>query len=570
MLRSAPAVQAVVNRHKKRWDDEYVREHCQTLSALYETRYWQHKNPDGENIDLAMETADASSMIESYQAALFSKNPSVQIRRGVSQKGDADTAQALMASWMRRRRAAIEGTSTSVLIYGHAAALLAPVADNPWDILGLVDVRTVQPWDLVLDTKATRWEDQRYVGYRLWLSQAEAEEAYPRATWEPTKQDPYLLLEEDTNTDPEEVSADHLGVVVYVLYDMVSNRKVTWSAQAYQGQKLLEDIKIPYEDMGGQPMHPLVLLRYRASATEPLMGLGLLDQLRDGFVEINLSKSFLASAIRRMGRQYLVRRGLLGEGELQQIRLGIDGAVLEVDGDNLPTDLGSLVVPWPQPPISAEVMSYAASMRADAQAGQIAAPFARGEPSKVTATEAQALNIYTASGYGRMAREKDAFIESIAAKALAMYAAYVEDGTPIVTPAGDLVFLSEKALVGDFEIYSDDQGSTPLSRMAKRQDFLSVIPTLTQLGVPSPAILSELQGLYEFSDGFRAEIRKLTSAQPPEPKAEVAPAVASPEELVTGIAPDTRPTPERVLEQASAAGVGVADEMGTIVPGGSR
>jgi hypothetical protein len=59
--------------------------------------------------------------------------------------------------------------------------------------------------------------------------------------------------------------------------------------------------------------------------------------------------------------------------------------------------------------------------------------------------------------------------------------------------------LSAEDLTGDFQYSAADQGTTPMSDMAKQQSLTSLAPLLVQLGADPATILSEIVRAYQFS-----------------------------------------------------------------------
>jgi hypothetical protein len=139
------------------------------------------------------------------------------------------------------------------------------------------------------------------------------------------------------------------------------------------------------------------------------------------------------------------------------------------------------------------------------------APFARGETSGVTATENSLLAQYTSSEVGRMARVRDEAIVQIAQTYVVMLSVVLGDEAEplsLPNPIGPTM-LSAEDLTGDFDFRAADQGTTPMSDMAKQQSLTSLAPLLVQLGADPAVIRSEIVRAYQFSaklaDAAKAE-----------------------------------------------------------------
>jgi hypothetical protein len=81
--------------------------------------------------------------------------------------------------------------------------------------------------------------------------------------------------------------------------------------------------------------------------------------------------------------------------------------------------------------------------------------------------------------------------------------------------------LTPADLDGKFRINALDQGSTPLSDSLRKQNLLSLLPTLQGLGVDSRKMLEEIVRAYELPKDFLelAEQAAQAQAQAPSPSA---------------------------------------------------
>jgi len=155
----------------------------------------------------------------------------------------------------------------------------------------------------------------------------------------------------------------------------------------------------------------------------------------------------------------------------------------------------------------------------DINRGSILAPFSRGEATKATATEITALAQYSASEIGKMAREKDQALEKITEIYIRLLDLLADDGeTAVLDVEGEARVITPQDLEGKFRINALDQGSTPLSDALRKQNLLSLLPTLTGLGVNSRQVLEEIVRAYELPKTF-LEVAEQPTAPPASPSA---------------------------------------------------
>jgi hypothetical protein len=234
-------------------------------------------------------------------------------------------------------------------------------------------------------------------------------------------------------------------------------------------------------------------------------------RIYDQIYETNLIRTFQANAVRKASRQYLVRRGALDEEQMAQITTGIDGLFVEVDDD----DLAGVVRPLPQNPTPPELEYYYQQVQADKDKGSIMAPFTRGESTRASATEIAALAAYTSSEVGRLARERDAMIENVARIYLSMLHLYmeVEDARDVIMIGNVPKAINAEMLYENWQIFAQDQASTPISESVRKREFIQSIPLLQSLGVPNDSILTELVRSLSLPESFLVEAQQAQEQQ---------------------------------------------------------
>ena len=215
---------------------------------------------------------------------------------------------------------------------------------------------------------------------------------------------------------------------------------------------------------------PIIPLYFSRDPGVPLRGYSLVDRSYDQFRELNVMRTYQAQGVRRMARQWLMRAGFMSEDAVAKLSAGRDGEVIEVDlQPGMP--LEGNIISAPQAPIPADISLYANTVENDIREAGLLAPFTRGEVSRTTATEANLLQSYTSNELGRMARQRDEVITSIARTYNIILSVVLGDeAEPLAlpNPVGPTM-LSADDLTGDFRYWAVDAGSTPAGDMMKRQ-----------------------------------------------------------------------------------------------------
>ena len=195
-------------------------------------------------------------------------------------------------------------------------------------------------------------------------------------------------------------------------------------------------------------------------------------------------------------------------------------------------------------PISSNFDRYLAQIESDINRGTILAPFSRGETTGVTATEISALAQYSASQLGKLARERDVAIETLAMIYLRSISLMAEDGDKATVLVKDMPMVIQPSdLDAKFKIIALDQASTPVSAEIKKQSLINLFPVLTQLGVSPVKIKEEIIRLFDLPQSF-------LDAPEPEPQ-------LPPSEL-PGVTPEATagtpgPSPEQLMQLMGGA-----------------
>jgi hypothetical protein len=468
-------------------------------------------------------------------------------------------AQATANQYLLTIREQIEDATRLALIYPCSFMKLGVVKSV--DPLKRISTAALPPWEVIVDSTACSWDQQRWVGHVYLMPLTEAEIRYGKSEdqfrpREYTKwiesadiagKDNFLGVQQSATTPTGE-----RWVRVVELYDLLNDQLLVWSEDYDNGQSFLfegitvqtgslveegeeptvehEKTGIPFKSASGRPVVPIVPLYFSRDPDTPLRGYSLLQRSKDQFTEINILRTYNAQGVRRMARQWLVRAGFLAEDAAAKIAQGLDGEMIEIDlQPGFPLEGNIMSVP--QAPIPADISLYAATVENDIREAGLLAPFTRGEVTKSTATEQQLLSSYTSSEIGRYARIRDGVITETAKTYNVMLSVVLgDDAEPLAlpNPVGPTI-LSASDLDGDFQYWAVDPGGTPISTLAKQQALERLAPLLIQLGAPPEDILKELVRTYQLPESFTQR------PPPPEPEAAAEPT------------PDMVPPPEGLL-----------------------
>ena len=499
---------------------DYWRQQASSLKRYknaYESKFWEEEQYDSTMI--RVETADAYGFVESYISSLFSKTPSVVIGADIAATGgDPKLAQAAANRFLYNQREQLEIASRLALIYQFSALKLSPVESD--EMLDKVTIRALPCWEVMLDRDATAATDQRFIGHTYYLNMVEAKRKFGAKKFVAVPKENYF--DEGggpvsyTKQDYADLPDDYLYIEIVELYDLLHNEVYYWSPSYKNGDGIILRSEIPVRTYNDQPLAPIVPLFYSRSPSKPMEGLSSLARLYDQFYEKNILRTYWANAVRRDSRQYLYREGMVDEESLAKITAGVDGAMIAIDSDTL----SGIIMPVGVEPISSNFDRYLAAIDGDINRGSSLAPFARGEATKATATEITALAQYSASEIGKLARERDNSMESIINVYLRTLVLLAEEGDKaVLNVEGEGRVITPEDLEGKFRINALDQGSTPLSDAIRKQNLLSLLPTLQGLGVPPEKIKEEIIRAYELPKNFLEAIPEAPAAPVASPSA---------------------------------------------------
>ena len=500
----------VYEDHRDYWEQKSAL--LKRYKDAYESRFWHDERFDSTMIRI--ETSDTFSYVEGFIASLFSKTPAVVIGADLAATGgDPKMAQAAANRFLYNQREQLEIGSRLSLIYDYGAYKLCPVDSD--EMLDKVAIKALPCWEVIVDRDASGPDDCRFVGHNYYMTLVEARKLFGNKQFSPVPKkdyfDDYTGSAGGNDSSYKSLPPDYLYVEVVELYDLLHDEVYYWSPNYSQGDKLLERSEIPIRTYNDNPLPNIVTLYYSRCPSKPMEGLSAVGRVYDQIYEKNILRTYWANAVRRDSRQYLYKEGMMDEEQLAKITAGVDGAMIGIDTDSL----DGLIRQVPVEPISSNFDRYLNYIEQDINRGSILAPFSRGEATKATATEITALAQYSASEIGKLARERDASMEQITNVYIRLLSLLTEEGdTTVLDVEGQAKILTPDDLEGKFRINALDQGSTPLSDAIRKQNLLSLLPTLQGLGVQPQSILEEIVRSYELPENF------LTPPEPtPEPAA---------------------------------------------------
>tara|TARA_R110002012_G_scaffold21571_6_gene75162 strand:- start:2341 stop:4020 length:1680 start_codon:yes stop_codon:yes gene_type:complete len=535
---SPKIVESHYEDHKKYWTQR--RPELRRLRAAYMCRYWDKLHtPD----QILIETSRAYEFIEGYVASLFARSPAIVAKGDLRGKGDPAKVQALVNNYLGGIRNQLEDSTRLGLIYPCSFLKLVP-NDHP-DPFKRVTVAAVAPWDVIVDTDAHSWRAQKFVGHRYHITVTEAKKKYGNKKFSGHPLIRFLeraaemqdqgYREDQGNEDPR---FQYVEVVEF--YDFIDDRMVVWSPDYKNGEKFVYDgiilpegaegeIKekkynaIPFKDSAGHPIAPIVPLYYSRQPDVPMRGYSSLRRVYDQVQEHNIIRSYQASMVRRAARQWVVESGVFDAEAMAKLTQGVDGEFIEVELSP-GQDLAGSIMAVPHTPVPTELQQYVQQVQQDFERGSVLAPFTRGESTRATATEITALAAYSSSEVGRLARERDSTIEAVAEIYISMMKLYLEEDGDVMVINGEPVIVTSNDLDGDFTFYAQDSGATPVSEAIKKQEFMAVMPTLMQMGVPLDKVLEEIVRYFDLPHSFLEHLE--SAPQMPQPGATTGPEAA--------------------------------------------
>jgi len=525
-------LRALYDQHEEYWRNE--RPKMRKLRLAYNCEYWNKRENYGQ---ILIETTRAYEYVEGYIASLFTRSPAVVFKADVRGRGNPIKSQLMTNSFLDGIRTQLEDASRLALIYPCSFIKLVP-NENP-DPFKRISAVAINAWDVIVDTDAASWDDQRFTGHRYYLTLEDAKTKFGNKRFVSSPLVKYLdYIDGEQNRSysanqntTEETAPIFEYVEVVEMYDFRSDKLFVWSPDYADGEKFLysgvvieegegDTISktkyddIPFRSASDAPISPIVPLYYSRHPDMPLRGMSALNRVYDQIQETNIIRTYQANMVRRAARQWVVEQGVFDSDSMSKLAQGIDGEYIEVELSAGQTLSGSIIA-VPHSPVPTELQQYVNQVNDDFQRGSVMAPFTRGEATKATATEVTALAAYSSSEVGRLARERDSMIEQLSSVYVSMMQLFLTEDADVIVLDGKVEILKGDDLDGDFKIYAQDMGSTPVSDSIKKQEFVQLLPTLQQLGVPNEKLLEQLIRNYDLPEDLMPEPISESEMQPP-------------------------------------------------------
>ena len=430
--------------HDKKMRDQ--RGQWALTKAAYTTNYWKHvrnrnytgKGNHARENEINVEVNRLFGIITAYLSALYPRMQRAVVLPDPEGLGDSIKTELALNRFMESSKIhhRIMTALRQALLYPGAGAKVGYYAGrgNPLD---RVWMRVIPYWEMVLDSDVGDQEDERFRGHVYFRPKADVEEEYGLKDLKGTERTDYLRVGYNDKADgtvnqgrypkQDKANSDN-SYFVRVLevcnmkdnYEDKENPGILYEGrleiyvlgQGKLSQKPVYVGPLPFAEKDGRPMAHIIPLIFNHEPEYPLRGLAHAERILPQIQELNSYRSFMAMATRKDTRQYITRKGTFGADELTDLTEGHDGLILQLDQD-YDRPLGDAIQPVGNFPISSNIDQYMAYVENDLERGVNLSPSARGQVTKATAFEVQAVQQYTESEFGLHATIKDEWLTSI-------------------------------------------------------------------------------------------------------------------------------------------------------------
>jgi len=430
--------------HDKRMRDQ--RSQWALTKASYTTNFWKHvrhreyagKQHQTRDNEINVEVNRLFGIITAYLAALYPRMQRAVVLPDPEGIGDSLKTELALNRFMESSKIhhRIMTALRQALLYPGAGAKIGYYAGrgNPLD---RVWMRVIPYWEMVLDCDVGDQEDERFRGHVYYRPKADVEEEYGLTELKGTERADYLRVGYSDKSDAsvrqtaypkqDKANSDN-SYFVRVLeicnmkdnYEDKENPGILYEGrleiyvlgQGKLSQKPVYVGPLPFAEKDGRPMAHIIPLIFNHEPEYPLRGIAHAERILPQIQELNAYRSFMAMATRKDTRQYITRKGTFGADELTDLTEGHDGLVLQLDQD-YDRPLSDAIAPIGNLPISSNINEYLAYVEGDLDRSLNLSPSARGQVTKATAFEVQAVQQYTESEFGLHATIKDEWLTSI-------------------------------------------------------------------------------------------------------------------------------------------------------------
>ena len=278
----------------------------------------------------------------------------------------------------------LEDGAIDALIYGDGYVKVGySMSEKRLDFSTFADVadlwvKRVSPWDLWIDPHANGIHDARWVAHRVRVARREIENDDRYKNTDEANLHPVEHTDDSDRRDvhPIQETGGHTDLVeVWDFYDLV-DRTLYTIAQGNKPLRIVDDIgdcpivQIPNYRIPGSPYH-----------------MGELEQLRPLQMELNKTRSELATHRRRNVAKYISRKGVLDSTAIDALQSAVVGDVAEVEFNG---DLRDVIQPVQHAPLQNETYALSDQVARDIYEISGVNEYLRGATPSIrrTATEA--------------------------------------------------------------------------------------------------------------------------------------------------------------------------------------
>lgn len=567
--REMPPEQVLAEFH--RWENRMRArsEVDDAISSLWKTAYWSEVAKVGNTGRFGNAAEDGNEWIEvnrigafvtGYQAALHDPRMKIKISADPEGRGNPKYVSALVNDWMMKNQTieTIHEADKMAIMRPGVSFLLGFDEKDP-DILGRVFLRAV-PWrETIPDVDVGTLDEQRFIARCYCMPLAQTRRMFRDTTikgrarpsdagsaafstplgivsnTESTTDrvvrvlnvinllDPYYIEESDPAAgglpnaafSPVELTVSTPGRLEWYLPD---------EDDPNRPRKVLP---IPYRDLSGRPVSPMIPMTYLSLDGLPLHGMAHVERILDQCRETNLVRSRQATGTRKDTIQYMAPENLFDEAAKGLVRRSVHSAILEYKPKDLNGQpIQQLVAAWPQPNLVYQYGSYQQAIDADILGSKIQAPSQSGRISGGSATEVlDAISAGTSEIEMLRTKKRVALEKAIRAFVCILRAsmgAAAGDATVKATVDGEIVSVRREDLMGDFRIEIEQGESSTQEEQRELQKalmfgqaWLPLAQAVVKGDGPSAVLLDEIVARAKMPPRFLAEnVRKLVMTQP--------------------------------------------------------
>lgn len=330
-------------------------QHGKTFRANTRERMWERSedqyagihnprsrvlNPDDDNVVVNMSFSTVNTIVP-YMTGSDPEFIVVPYSGDATPKNAAIQAALLNRTWRSskvRAQDEIEVESVDFLVHGDGYGKVGYTISeqrtnqNTYEDVASLWVQRVSPWDVWIDPTADGIHNARWIAQRLRITKTELQEdkAYKNTHDENvsyTSQIEYDGNREGKERFRQEVYDGSEFATVYEFYDMVKKVKIVFSDG---------DLPLQYvEDIGACPI--VQMGNYRIPGSPYHMG--ELEQIYPLQMELNFTRTHMATHRRRNAQKFVYRKGELDQDAIKQLQSSVVNAAIAVSGDRSLQDI---------------------------------------------------------------------------------------------------------------------------------------------------------------------------------------------------------------------------------------